>query len=123
MLTSILTALLPGIGKSLVDAYKAKLDASNNSEKIASDLAARELAVQQAERIAEIGHWYEPAHLFGYIMVAYFGKVVLWDKVFAVWTHGSTDPIGGDVGAWAGWVMAFYFGASGLENVARILKR
>jgi hypothetical protein len=31
----------------------------------------------QAElRKAQIGHWYEPEHLFGYVMVIYFAKIV-----------------------------------------------
>lgn len=111
----------------LVDGYKAKLEAGNTAERIAADLAARELAVQQTEiqaqtqlRIAQVGKWYEPEHLFGYIMVLYVGKVIVWDKVLAL---GTTDPIHGDVGVWAGWIMAAYFGKRGIENVARILKK
>ena len=114
----------------LIGAYKAKLSAENTSEKIAADLAARELAVQQVEiaahtqlRIAQVGKWWEPEHLFGYTMVIYFGKVVLWDKVFASLTVGSTDAITGEVGQWAGMIMLFYFGKRGIKNVARILKR
>ena len=34
----------------LIDGYKAKLAAGNTSEKIAADLAARELSVEQRER-------------------------------------------------------------------------
>lgn len=51
--------------KAAVDAYRAKLSAENTSEKIAADLAARELGVEQRERelatqalIAEQGRWY-----------------------------------------------------------------
>ncbi|MEJ2435538.1 MAG: hypothetical protein P8Y53_21195 [Pseudolabrys sp.] len=36
--------------KAAVDAYRAKLASDNTSEKIAADLAARELAVEQRER-------------------------------------------------------------------------
>lgn len=111
----------------IVDGYKARLEAGNTTERIAADLAARELAVQKTEiqaqtqlRIAQVGKWYEPEHLFGYIMVLYVGKVIVWDKVFSL---GSTDPIHGDVGVWAGWIMAAYFGKRGAENIARILKR
>jgi len=120
------------IVKGLIDAYKAKLDAGNTSEHIAADLAARELAVQQREievqgqlRIAEIGKWYEPTHLFAYIMVIYFAKAVLVDKVIAsiVGADWSTDPLKGDIATWAGMIMAFYVGKRGVENVARILKR
>ena len=51
--------------KAAVDAYRAKLTAENTSEKIAADLAGRELGVEQRERelatqvvIAEQGRWY-----------------------------------------------------------------
>lgn len=120
------------IVNGLINAYKAKLEAGNTSEHIAADLAARELAVQQAEiqaqaqlRIAEVGKWYEPDHLFGYIMVIYFGKAILIDKVLAsiVGADWTTDPIKGDLAVWAGWIMTFYIGKRGFENVARIIKR
>lgn len=115
------------IVNSVIGAYKAKLAAGNDRERIAAELAQRELEVQKAEveaqsrlRIAQVGHWYTPESLFGYIMVVYFGKVVIWDKVFAL---GSTDPITGAAAEWAGMIMLFYFGKRAIENVARILKR
>lgn len=113
--------------KAAVAAYQAKLTAENSSEKIAADLAARELAVQQREievdgqlRIAEIGKWYEPDHLASYVFVIYLGKVVIWDVMLGL---GSTPEIHGVVGQWLGLIAAFLFGKRGIENVARILKR
>ncbi len=111
----------------LIGAYKAKLTSENTADKIAADLAARELAVQQIEtqaqaqlKIAEIGHWYEPEKLFAYVLVFYFGKVFVWDAALHL---GTSDPVRGDASQWAGLVMMFYFGKRGFENVARILKR
>ena len=61
--------------KAAVDAYRAKLSAENTSEKIAADLAARELSVEARERklatqvvLAEQGHWYTalPRPLFAF---------------------------------------------------------
>lgn len=122
-LISLLTG--PIIG-GVIDGYKAKLAAGNTADRIAADLAARELEVQRREievqseyRRALIGHWYEPTNLFGYIMVIFFGKVILWDKVLAL---GVTDPITGQAAEWAGWIMLFYVGKRGFENVAAILK-
>jgi len=113
--------------KGIVDAYKAKLEAGNTQERIAADLAGRELEVQAKEvevqnqyKIALIGNWYEPTNLLGYIMVIYVGKVVVWDKVLA-W--GTTDPITGAVGEWAGMIIAFLVGKRAFENVARIIRR
>jgi hypothetical protein len=121
--------------KAAVDAYRAKLSAENTSEKVAADLASRELAVQQAEdqtrsqlKIAQIGHAWEPEKLFAYIIVVYFAKIVLFDKVigsFAGYTPNifRTDPLTGEAVGWAAMVMAFYFGKRGIENVARIIAR
>ena len=69
---------------------------------------------------ALIGHWYEPTNLFGYIMVIYFGKIIVWDKVLKL---GATDSITGQGAEWAGWIMLFYVGKRGFENVARIIRK
>jgi hypothetical protein len=113
--------------KGLIDAYQAKLKAGNAESKIASDLAANEIASQTAEanaimqyRIAEIGHWYEPDKLMGYFVAIYFGKLLIWDKVFGL---GTTDPLAGFAATTANLVVAFYFAKRGFENVARIIKR
>jgi hypothetical protein len=127
MWTAILSFLGGPIIKGLIDGYKAKLAAGNTSERIAADLAARELEVQQLEarvqseyKRALIGHWYEPTNLFGYIMVIYFGKIIVWDKVLKL---GVTDSITGQGAEWAGWIMLFYVGKRGFENVARIIRK
>lgn len=125
------TALLSFLGGPIVNgaikAYQAKLAAGNTSENIAAGLAVRELAVQQKEmevngdyKRSLIGHWYEPVNLLAYIIVAYIGKVVVWDTMLGL---GSTPAIKGDVAAWMGMVMLFLVGKRGFENVARIIRR
>ena len=113
--------------KAAVDAYRAKLSAENTSEKIATDLAARELEVESRERelaaqvvIAEQGRWYTalPRPLFAFAFIIYVWKVVVWDKVLGL---GSTDALSGDVAQWALIVLTAYFGGRSLEKVARIL--
>jgi hypothetical protein len=113
--------------KGLIDAYQAKLKAGNVSERIAADTAAHEIAAQVSEtnaimqyRIAEIGHWYEPDKLMGYFVAAYFGKLLIWDKVLGL---GVTDPLAGFAEITANLVVSFYFAKRGFENVARIIKR
>ena len=115
--------------KAAVDAYRAKLSAENTSEKIAADLAARELGVEQRERelatqvvISEQGRWYTalPRPLFAFAFIIYVWKVVVWDKVFGL---GSTDALSGDVAQWATIVLTAYFGGRSLEKVARIIAR
>lgn len=113
--------------KGLIDAYNAKLKAENTSEKIATDLAASEIAAQTAEtqaqtqyRIAELGYWYEPDKIMGYAVAVYVGKILIWDKVLGL---GSTDPLAGWIEITANLIVSFYFAKRGFENVARIIKR
>ena len=125
-----LASLIGGpVVNGLIEGYKARLSAENMSEKIAADLAARELAVEQRERelatqvvIAEEGRWYTalPRPLFALAFIVYVWKVVVWDKVFGL---GSTDSLSGDVAQWAMIVLTAYFGGRSLEKVARILGR
>ena len=112
-----------------VKAYQAKLTSENTSEKIAADLAARELSVEQREAelatqtvIAEQGRWYTalPRPLFAAAFIIYTWKVVVWDRVLGL---GTTPPLSGDVGQWAMIVLTAYFGGRSLEKVARILGR
>ena len=123
-LASLLTG--PLLNKAL-DAYKAKLSAGNDADRIAADLATREMAVQQREievqgqyRIASLGHWYEPDKLMGYAVAVYVGKLLIYDKVLGL---GTTDPLGGWIETTANLIVAFYFAKRGFENVASIIKR
>ena len=123
----VLSFLSAPVIDGLVKSYQAKLAAGNTSERIAADLANRELQVQQVEtvaqnqlKIAEIGHPWEPEKLAMYITLIFYGKIVLWDKVLGI---GSTDALKGQAADWAQMIMMFYFGKRGVENVARILTR
>lgn len=125
---SWLASLLSGpIVNGVIDGYKAKLAAGNDKDRIAADLAARELDVQRAEieaqnalRIAQIGKWYEPEKLMGYAVAVYVAKLLIYDKVLGL---GTTDPLGGWIETTANLIVAFYFGKRTFENVARIIKR
>jgi hypothetical protein len=128
MLGTVLAWLGSGFGGQIISgalgAYQKKLDAGVSEKTLASALATKELELQAKEaelnnqlRIASIGKWYEPEHMFAYIMVTYFGKIVLWDKVFSL---GSTDALHGDAATWAGLILTALFGKRGFENVARI---
>jgi hypothetical protein len=116
----------PIIG-GLLKAYQSKLAAGNTTEKIAADLAVRDLQVQQREAevnasviVAEQGNWVtrwvRPA--FAAPFVFFTWKVVVWDKILAIWTHGTTDPL--DPKMWGVYmaVVIAYFGGRSLEKVA-----
>lgn len=127
LLTWLASFLTGPLLQSGVDAWKAKLQSDSDKDKIAADLAGRELIVQQREielqtqyRIAELGRWYEPDKLMGYAVAVYVGKLLIYDKVLGL---GSTDPLGGWIEVTANLVVSFYFAKRGFENVARILKR
>jgi hypothetical protein len=122
-----LLSLLSGplLGR-LVDAYKARLDAGNDRERIAADLAGRELAVQNRQeelhaqlRLAQLGRWYEPEKLMGYAVAIYFGKLLVWDKALAL---GSTDPLSGFAETTASLIVAAHFGKRTVESAIRIWK-
>ena len=111
----------------LLKGYQARLAAGNASEKIAADLAARELAVQSRElelqtqlRIAEIGHPLEPDRLMGYCVAVYFAKLLIFDKVMGL---GTTDALAGFASTTSNLIVASYFAKRGFENVARIIRR
>ena len=128
-LASIITG--PFINAAL-GAYQKKLDAGNTSERIAAELAGRELEVQKRERevaaqvvIAEQGNWMTRCvrPLWALPFVIYTWKLVVWDKVLAPWTGGTTDPLSGGMETLIVTVAAAYFGGRTIEQVARIIKR
>lgn len=130
LISSLFSFLGGPVAKALVQGYQAKLAAGNTSERIAADLAGKEIGAQQAEtqaitqlKIAEIGHPWEPEKLAMYITLVFYAKIMIWDKVLGSLTGGSTDPVTGAAGVWAGLIMSFYFAKRGFENVARIIKR
>jgi len=114
---------------SLIEAYKSKLQASNDRDRIAADLAAREIEAEIEARkqasaiiIAEQGRWYTAIirPLLALPIIIYFWKVIVWDKVLGL---GSTDPITGMVADWAGVIVTAYVGGRSIEKVARIFRR
>jgi hypothetical protein len=127
MWMTILSFLGGPVVKALIDAYQAKLKAGNVESKIASDLAASEIAAQTAEmnatlqyRVAELGRWYEPDKLIGFCVAVYFAKLLVFDKVLGL---GTTDPLAGFAATTSNLVVSFYFAKRAFENVARIIRR
>ncbi len=126
MWMTIISFLGGPVIKGLIDAYQAKLKAGNVSERIAADTATSEIAAQTAEtqaitqyRIAEIGHWYEPDKIMGYLVALLLGKLIVWDIILDL---GSTNLHDGFVLNTSNLIIMFYFGKRGFENVAKILK-
>lgn len=115
-----------GAFKSLVDAYKAKLDAGNTADKIAADLASKDLELQGKERelnvqqnISDSGRWWTaaPRAIVCWVMALFIAKVVLWDTILG-W--GTTYALKGQVGDAFSAVVVMWFGGRTIEKVARI---
>jgi hypothetical protein len=129
-LISLVTGpVLNAITGPLLDAYRAKLAAANTSDKLAVDLAIKEVEAEIAARqdaraiiIAEQGRWYTA--MVRPLIVLPFGvyiwKVVIWDIVLG-W--GVTDPIRGDVASLMMVVIGSYFSGRTIEKVVQSFKR
>lgn len=125
---SILKFFGEGAFKSLVDGYKAKLEAGNNSEKIAADLAAKDFELQAKEREVGVqmanldsGRWWTaaPRAIVCWSFALYIAKVVIIDTTLG-W--GVTPPLRGMIAEWGGIVIVAWFGSRSLEKVARIFR-
>jgi hypothetical protein len=129
MLAWLASFLTGPIINGAIDAYKAKLEAQNSETAHAAELARAALLAEIEARksadaiiIAEQGRWYTAMirPLLAMPVVIYLWKVIVWDKVFG-W--GITDPIGGDVGIWAGAIVTTYVGGRSLEKIAMTIWR
>jgi len=125
-----LASLIGGpVVTGLLNAYKAKLDATNTTDRIAADLAIKaieaEIAANAEARaviLAEQGRWYTalPRALVQYAAAIFFAKCVLWDTVLGL---GTTPALGGDVANTYGLVMAMWFGGRTAEKIASTIAR
>ena len=129
MWTWLATVIGGRVIAGLINAYKAKLDAANTEDRIAADLAAKEIEAEIAARadasriiLAEQGRWYTAIirPLLAMPIIIYLWKVIVWDKVLGL---GTTDPITGMIADWTGMILAAYVGGRSIEKVARILRR
>lgn len=126
MWLAIVKFLGSGAFSALVDGYKAKLASDNTADKIAADLAGKDLELQGRERelnvqqnISDEGRWWTaaPRAVVCWAFAIFVAKVVIWDTVLG---FGSTPPLKGMVADWGGAVMVMWFGGRTFEKVARI---
>jgi hypothetical protein len=126
MLALVLKYLGSAGFSALVEAYKAKLAAGNTTEKIAADLAAKDLELQGRERelnvqqnISDNGRWWTaaPRALVCWSIAIFTVKCIIWDTVLG-W--GTTYALKGQVADAYSAVIVMWFGGRTLEKVARI---
>lgn len=122
-----LGAILAPVLNFLLNAQKQKLDAAGSHEARVSELAARELALDQREAevnasvvIAEQGNWItrsiRPALAFPVIVIAW--KLIIWDKALGDWTHGHTDQLDAHMWSYVNCVVISYMGGRSAELIA-----
>lgn len=112
--------------KAAVDAYKAKLSADGDKDKMAADLVGRELALEAKVAqfnsqvvIAEQGHWMtrwvRPVGAAPFLL--YTSKILVWDKLLG-W--GVTDPL--DPNMWNLMMVVYgsYYGGRSIEKATAI---
>ena len=114
---------------NLLGAYKARLESMTGQDKMAVELAIKEIEAEiearkaaQAVILAEQGTWFTraPRAIVQRSFALFVAKCVVWDNLLGL---GSTDPLNGDIASWAGMVMAMWFGGRTVEKVAQIFKR
>lgn len=122
-----LAGILGGpIISAIIAGYKAKLDAGNTSEKIAAELAEKDLELQAKERelnvrqnIADEGRWWTaaPRAIVCWSIALFIAKAVVWDKMLGL---GVTPELKGFVSDVGSAVVVMWFGGRTIEKVARI---
>jgi len=90
MWTTILSWLTGGVADKLIEAYKAKLTAGNDADRIAADLAKAEIAVRQQQ----MSNWITalPIMFLQFGAGFYLVKCWVWDAAMGL---GTTDAVTG----------------------------
>lgn len=126
MWQAILSLIGGPLISGLINAYKAKLDAGNTSERIAADLAQKDLELQARERelnvqqnIADNGRWWTaaPRAIVCWSVAIFAFKCIVWDTVLG-W--GTTPLLKGQMADAFSAVIVMWFGGRTIEKVARI---
>lgn len=94
----------------------AKEDAKTNEEKLKADVKIKELETRRDLQISATinDKWWSPRTMFGWMGVAFFFKIVIWDTVLGL---GVTAYPGSAVMDFATIVVSFYFGGEAIKSV------
>lgn len=127
MLKWLAQFLTAPIINGFLDAYKAKLEAASAEGAQAVEVTRAALLAEIEARksadailLAEQGRWYTACirPLFAFPIIVFMWKVVVWDVVLGL---GTTDPLRGDVGVWAGYIIIAFFGGRTAEKIATLI--
>ena len=121
MLKGILDWLSGGVIRQFTDpllqAYQAKLNATNDADRLAAEqqIAFFEGQIALAQTAAQHDKWWSTRELIGKCVLIYVAKLVVWDTVLA-W--GVTPDPGPVVGGIVMVVIGFYFGSKAASDIA-----
>lgn len=97
-------------------AYKAKLDAQNDTERLEAEKQIRfyeeQIGLSQS---ASADPWWSPRMLMAYCVVVYVFKIVVWDTVLQM---GVTQNPGDQVTGIVMLIIGFYYGSKAATDVA-----
>lgn len=97
-------------------AYKAKLEAHNDADRLEADKQIRfyeeQIGLAQS---ASVDPWWSPRVLMAYCVVAYVFKIVVWDTVLKM---GVTPNPGDQVTGIVMLIIGFYYGSKAATDVA-----
>lgn len=128
MLSTFLAFLGGPIVSALVSAYRERLAAGQNADKIAAELAVQQAqvdaqreAIQQQTLVAEEGRW-GPFVRWGFALpfILFNAKAIVWDRMLHL---GMTDPLSPELLALEQIIIAAYFGHSAIVTSVRAYAR
>lgn len=120
MLKAILDWLGGGIIKQVAEplerAYRAKLEAQNDEQKLAAEqqIAFFEGQIALATEAARSDRWYSPRPLMAYCATLVVAKLLVWDTVLGL---GVTPDPGPTVTGIVLTIIGFYFGAKAVSDI------
>lgn len=109
---------LTGLASELNDAYKARLSAQTDKEKLAADERMNLVQARVAAQTTGPGSFSAKTvrALFAVPFIIYVWKLVIWDKVLKL---GTTEDLSSDLWKVFIIILTFYF----LDNTIRFIKR
>lgn len=120
MIALVLKWLSGGVVDRLADAYAARHNAKNESERIAANVEIARLEERQANRAlgGRITALVQMAWAAPFIVYTF--KLVVWDKVLGL---GITDPLSPELLSLQERIATLYFGGAAAIGVVRALRK
>lgn len=121
IITDIIAGFISPVTNTITAIFTKKEDVSLEKFKVDGqvDMALVEanVAIIQAQASLLKSQWLVVLQVgFGVPLMIYYGKCILWDKVFAL---GSTDPLRGDISTYSLWIVGFLFLHSAVTDWTR----